>query len=303
MILAVTGGTGFVGGQLLGLATARSDTVRALARRPQPAQPGVTWIAGDLADPAALKSLCAGADATIHIAGVVNTRSRAEFDAGNVAGTAAMLAAAAAAGVRRFVHVSSLSAREPGLSDYGASKHAAETLVAASPLDWTIVRPPGVYGPGDRDLLAVFRMVARGLAIVPGDGRFSLIEVSDLARALLALCAGGGGGATFEIDDGGGGYSHAELARAIGVAVGRRPRLIRLPSGILALGAAVDTAIAWTRRRLPRLSFDRARYLAHSDWVVAGCGVAAATWAPAVPLAQGLAATVAWYRAAGWLRG
>ena len=92
----------------------------------------------------------------IHVAGVISGHSAAAFEIGNVAGTLAMLAAATAGGVRRFVHVSSLAAREPKLSLYGASKARAEELVHSSGLDWAIVRPPAVYGPGDqRDARAV----------------------------------------------------------------------------------------------------------------------------------------------------
>lgn len=298
MILAVTGGTGFVGGHLLAAATAQGHTVRALTRRPQPPLPGVEWIAGDLATPG---PLCDDADAVIHVAGTITAATRAGFDAGNVAGTASIVAAARAAGVRRFVHVSSLAAREPGLSDYGASKAAAEALVAASGLDRAIVRPPGIYGPGDRETLPVFQMVARGVAILPGDGRFSLIEVGDLSAALLVLAAGDWTG-TAEIDDGHGAYSHADLARAIGVAVGRTPRLIRLPLGVLRATATVETTLARLQKRHPKMSHDRARYLAHPDWVAAtGRGLPATLWRPATALAPGLARAVTWYRARGWL--
>lgn len=298
MIIAVTGGTGFVGGHVLRLAFEHGHTVRALTRRPQPPQPSVTWIAGTLADPG---SLCDGADAVLHIAGVVNAADRAGFDAGNVAGTASILAAVVAAGVRRFVHVSSLAAREPGLSMYGASKAAAEALVAASGLDWAIVRPPGVYGAGDTEMLAVFQLAARGVAIAPGPGRFSLIEVGDLAQALLAVTAATVTG-TYEIDDGHGGYGHGELARAVGAALGRRPVVIPLPPRLLRLGAMLDTAFSRRRGRLPRLSHDRARYLAHPDWVVDPArALPEAVWRPSVVLASGLAATAAWYRAQGWL--
>ena len=71
-----------------------------------------------------------------------------------------MLAAATAGGVRRFVHVSSLAAREPKLSLYGASKARAEELVHSSGLEWVIVRPPAVYGPGDKETLELFRMAS-----------------------------------------------------------------------------------------------------------------------------------------------
>jgi nucleoside-diphosphate-sugar epimerase len=298
VILAVTGGTGFVGGHLLALATAQGHTLRALTRRPQPPLPGVEWIPGDLANPAAL---CTGADAVIHIAGTITAASRAAFDAGNVAGTASIIAAARAAGVRRFVHVSSLAAREPGRSDYGASKAAAEAIVTASGLDWAIVRPPGVYGPGDRETLPVFQMVARGIAVLPGDGRFSLIEVGDLSAALLALAVSDTGGIA-EIDDGHGAYSHADLARAIGVAVGRAPVLLRLPLTVLRTTATIETALARLQKRGPRMTHDRARYLAHPDWVAAtGHGLPATLWQPSTRLPEGLARAVAWYRAKDWL--
>ncbi|MFX7866220.1 NAD(P)H-binding protein, partial [Acinetobacter baumannii] len=90
-----------------------------------------------------------GADAVLHVAGVVNAPTREGFAAGNIDGTRAMLAAAQAAGIPRFVLVSSLAARAPSLSIYGWSKAEAEKLVIDCPLDWTIIRPPAVYGPGD----------------------------------------------------------------------------------------------------------------------------------------------------------
>jgi nucleoside-diphosphate-sugar epimerase len=299
MILAVTGGTGFVGSHLLPLAVEHGHRVRALTRRPQPETAGIDWVSGDLATPG---DLCAGADAVIHIAGTINAPDRAAYDAGNVAGTASIVAAARAAGVRRFVHVSSLAAREPGLADYGASKAAAEGVVAGSGLDAAIVRPPGVYGPGDRETLAFFQMVARGFAVLPGPGRFSLIEVGDLVAALLAVAAGDWRG-TAEVDDGGGGYTHAELAERIGVALGRRPRLVRPPLRLLRAAASIDTAVATARGRLPTLNRGRVATFAHPDWVAAaGHGLPTELWRPAVDLTAGLARTVAWYRAHGWLR-
>ena len=300
LTLAVTGGTGFVGRHLLRLATGRGHVVRALTRSPQPEQPGITWISGTLIKP---RALCDGVDAVIHVAGVVNARNPLEFHTGNVAGTAAMLNAAAAAGVRRFVHVSSIAAREPALSHYGASKAAAEALVAASGLDWVMIRPPAVYGPGDADMLAVYRLIARGIAVVPRGGRFSLIEAGDLAAALLDVTAGEVGG-PYEIDDGRPhGYSHADLARLIGAALGREPRLLQLSAAALRTGAAFDTARGWIVGDLPRLSFDRARYLAHPDWVVTpGIQLPPDVWQPRVTAVGGIAATAAWYRAQGWLR-
>ena len=287
MTIAVTGATGFVGSRTLALA---KTPVRALTRSPQLPRPNTIWIAGDLAAPG---PLCENTSAVIHIAGIVNAPDRAGFDAGNVAGTAAMLAAATTAGVSRFVHVSSLAAREPHLSMYGASKAEAEALVMASGLDWVIVRPPGVYGSDDREMLDIYKLAARGLYVAP-PGRLSLIHVDDLARALLALADGGPSHCVLEIDDGAGGISHREFAAAIGAGLGRRVRTIPLPLSMLHLAARIGLSAKLTR--------DRAAYIAHPDWVARGGNAAlAGHWAPQVGLAKGVVDTIAGYREKNWL--
>src|SRR5687768_7035874 len=108
--LAVTGGTGFVGSRLLDAAVADGHQVNALTRRPMPPRARVGWVSGSLEDRGALKKLVAGADAVIHVAGVISGRSAADFDRTNVHGTQAMLDAAKSGGVKRFVHVSSIAA-------------------------------------------------------------------------------------------------------------------------------------------------------------------------------------------------
>ena len=300
MKLAITGATGFVGGTLVTLALAAGHEVRALTRRPQHPRDGLIWVAGALDRADALAALVAGADAVIHVAGVVNAPDRAAFAAGNADGTAAMLAVSHAARVRRFVHVSSLAAREPELSDYGWSKAAAEVLVKASPLDWVMLRPPGVYGPGDTEFLDLFRLARRGLAIAPG-GRISLIEVSDLGRLLLALATGTPPPhAIYEVDDGAAnGWSHTEFAHAIGAAMGKRVVALPIPKLALMLAARADMAM---RGANAKLTLDRARYIAHPDWTIDPARrPPPALWEPQVETAQGLAATAAWYRAQGLL--
>lgn len=299
MILAVTGGTGFVGGALIDTAVAAGHHIKALARRPQPTRDGVSWIAGALDRPESLVELVSGADAVVHVAGVVNAPDRAGFVEGNIAGTGAMLAAAKAAGVARFVHVSSLAAREPTLSTYGWSKAEAEAAVAAALLDWVMVRPPGVYGPGDLEMLDLFRLAQRGFGVAP-KGRISLIEVGDLARLLLALATTPTPRATYEADDGEpDGWTHAAYARAIGRAVGKRVLSLPLPAAALKLAAHADMAFRGTKAKL---TLDRARYLAHPDWVIDPAKRPPAyLWTPQVATEQGLAATAAWYRARGLL--
>lgn len=295
MKLAITGGTGFVGSRLIDRALAGGHDVRALVRRPRPPRTGVAWIAGDLAEPG---ELCAGADAVIHVAGVVNARDRAGFAAGNVAGTRRLLAAAAAAGVERFVHVSSLAAREPALSDYGWSKAGAEAAVIASDRAWTIVRPPAVYGPGDLELRDMFWLARLGLALLPPPGRLSLLHVDDLARLLLACAIRDAGRIVLEPDDGAP-LRHVGFGRAIGRAVGRRVLALSLPGPLLALAARADGRL---RGDGAKLTPDRVGYLRHPDWTADPAKRPdPALWTPAIPLAQGLADTAAWYRAAGLL--
>jgi nucleoside-diphosphate-sugar epimerase len=300
--IAVTGATGFVGQALIDAALAENRDVRALTRRAQESRDGVTWVAGDLGDRAALSRLVAGAEAVVHVAGLTNVRNPSEFETANVAGTLAVIEAMLAAGVRRLVFVSSLSAREPGLSAYGASKARAERLVKASSLDWTIVRPPAVYGPRDKDMFELFRAAKWGVVPTPREGRASLIHVDDLARLLLALLPGGEGVShlAFEPDDGRrGGWTHYELARAIGWAVGRRPKVLGLSRRTMEWAAKADGLLRGARAKL---TLDRVGYMTHSDWVVSlGARVPAALWRPRIETREGIKATAQWYREQGWL--
>jgi len=129
MTIAVTGATGFVGHAVMEALSGQS--VRALTRREQAEREGVEWVQGDLHNQEALEQLCDGTDALIHIAGLTNTPDPAEFEAANVTGTANIIAAMKRAKCKRLVFVSSLSARKPELSSYGASKAEAEKLVEA----------------------------------------------------------------------------------------------------------------------------------------------------------------------------
>lgn len=267
--VAMTGATGFVGKETLDQLLAAGFRVRALARRPQAERQGVTWVAGSLDDGGALEALTTGADLVLHIAGVVNAPHRQAFEAGNASGTAHVIAAAKRAHVRRLIHVSSFAARQPDLSDYCWSKALAEDHVRSSGLDWTMVRPPAVYGPGDTEFIEVLRVARYGFLPVPPAGRASLIHVRDLARALVALCRKEGDahiGATWEVDDGTpDGLSHVELAAAIGQALGRRVRAISLPQKILLGFAKIDCLLRGSSAKLTR---DRVRYMCHPDWVV-----------------------------------
>jgi Nucleoside-diphosphate-sugar epimerases len=300
--IALTGATGFVGQSVLDGALDAGYVVRALARREQPEREGVEWIRGDLADTASLSALTRGVEATIHVAGVVNAPDAAGFEAGNVTGTLNLIETLVAKRIPRFVHVSSLSAREPQLSDYGASKARAEKLLMASPLDWTIVRPPAIYGPHDKEMFELFRAARWGVVPTPANGRASVIHVEDLARLLVSLLGGGEevSGRIFEPDDGkSDGWDHYELARAIGWAMGRRPKVIGLPRSALEWAARIDRFFRGTKAKM---TMDRAAYFSHPDWVVSGQGaVPHNVWQPRIETREGLKSTAKWYRDNKWL--
>ncbi len=278
--VALTGATGFIGAAILAHLVAAGYRVRALYRRrtgravPQAA--GVTWVAGDLDDDAALRDLIAGADAVVHCAGAVRGASRAAFDRINVDATRRLAAAAARQRpAPRFLLISSLAAREPDLSHYAASKWAGERAVeqAGEALPWTIVRPPAVYGPGDRELLPLFRAMARGYAPLPANSgaRLSLLHVEDLARAVICwLRADMSPRMSFELDDGRpAGYDWPaliDIARGV-LRAGQPIRQLPIPLGVLRLVARANLMAATMLGYSPMLTPGKVRELAHRNWV------------------------------------
>lgn len=273
--------------------------MRALVRNPQAAQlldkSGVTLVQGDLDDDAALAELVAGADAVVHGAGAVRGACQADFDAVNVRGSSNLLRAVAAkAPHARFLLLSSLTAREPQLSWYGQSKAGSEKLLADYPgLDWVVLRPPAVYGPGDKEMLPVFRAMARGLATVPGspEARASLIHVCDLVAAIIACLRSGKCRAqTLYLHDGkAGGYTWREMADIAGQVWQRRVRLWRVPRWLLDALARINLALARRTGRAPMLTPAKLRELRHPDWSVDNDRISALTgWQPAIKLRQGL---------------
>ncbi|MEC3949941.1 NAD-dependent epimerase/dehydratase family protein [Sphingobium sp. HWE2-09] len=300
--IAMTGATGFVGAETLEQALGDGLRVNALTRRAQPPRAKLKWVHGSLEDSAALDTLVRDADAVIHIAGVVNAPDRDGFEAGNARGTMAVVDAMRRRGIKRLVHVSSLAAREPGLSDYGWSKELAEKHVKASGLDWTIIRPPAIYGPGDREMLELFRMAKRGVMLLPPGGRLSVIHVGDLAALLLAVAQESENSLTrsYEVDDGTpGGWDHRDFGAAIGRAVGRSVRTLATPEWLLTIAARADRMV---RGKNAKLTPDRVDYFCHPDWVVTKRKQPPKRlWLPQIRTEDGLKATVAAYRLKGWL--
>jgi nucleoside-diphosphate-sugar epimerase len=312
-VVAVTGATGFVGSHLVHRLAREGWSVRILARRMPQAElvPDaiIDVVIGGLGDARALRRLVRGADAVIHVAGIVKARHRADFQVANVEGTRLVLAAVSeAAPMARFIHISSLAAREPHLSPYAASKRAAEDLAAAAserqPV--TIIRPPAVYGPGDLEILPMFRAAARGICPyprVPGM-RLSMIEVTDLAAVVAGAAATGGlPELRYEVDDGKpGGYGWNDIAEALGQALGRKVKPVPVPRHGVTAVAALGQFRQSLGGEIRALSLSKVPELLHPDWVVRGPSL----WdqlvlKPAINLTRGFRETLDWYFKSGYI--
>lgn len=301
--VAITGATGFIGRQLCCSLIEQGFRVRALVRAPERAaslrRAGIELVPGDLATDAAIQHLLSDSSAVIHCAGSVRGRTFADFAPANVCGMAQLCAALRRHPQCRLLALSSLAAREPGLSPYAASKRAGEEVLLDSGIDnpWAILRPPAVYGPGDRELLPLFRLMARGLAPVPGQlsDRFSMLYVDDLIAAVTAwLRADAPPPGIFSLSDPtDAGYSWAEILTIAGATFGRRVRRLPLPAMALDAVARVNWLGAAALGYAPMLTPAKLRELRHPDWV---CGwrelAAALDWQPRVALAEGLRLTL-----------
>ena len=302
--IALTGATGFVGRAVVSALMAKNNQVSALVRDQSRANlaADVRLVPGDLQNGAALDDLAKGADVVIHIAGVIGAHSRKDYFAANEQGALAVAEAATRNGVKRFIHISSLAARETQLSVYGASKSAGETaLERFSPkMSVVILRPPAVYGPGDKGTLPLLRSLTQSLAVIPGtsEARFSLIYVDDLARIIVEAARATRTGVV-ELDDGQHqGYGWKELARIASACEQKNIMPIFLPKFIAMSVAGIVEAFAKTRGKLPFVSRDKIHQLYHGDWVAKGAG-----WPLKAPVdfSQGFKTTVEWYRKMQWL--
>lgn len=302
--IAVTGGTGFAGRHAVTELLKRGNRVVALARNPARADlpSAVEVIAGHLEDESALAELVRGADAVVHLAGVIAAARARYFFRYNTLPARTLAEAAASAGAKRFVFASSLAAREPQLSPYGASKRAAELELSKfdGRFQAVIFRAPAIYGPGDRATLPLFQQLTRSIAVVPGHRkqRFSLLYVKDFARMVADAVEGEAAGA-FDLSDGRvGGYSWNDLIEVAEAAGQRKIRAIYLPKPVAAGAAFLAAGVAGLTGKAGMVNPGKVRELYHGDWVARERQF---PFADASVFSQGFPETLAWYRAAGWL--
>lgn len=303
MRIAMTGATGFVGNSSLQAILAAGHSVSALVRKPQVHDFGnsVDVTAGDLSDDNALAKWASEADCIVHVAGAIAAPSESEFFKVNFLGTRRVFAVAAAAGVKRMIYISSLTARMPSISPYAASKRAAEDwlLDNAGDMELIIIRPCAVYGPGDKATLPLLAALQKQVAIIPGraTSRFSLIHVSDLAKIICDAVTSQQTG-IFEVDDLAGGHSWAELARVSAEHVGLPKIVTYLPQSMAHIIAALAEIWAGMRGRTSMITRAKMRELYHDDWVVRGENWPRENF-KALPV--GLPETIDWYCSHGWL--
>jgi nucleoside-diphosphate-sugar epimerase len=310
-IVALTGGTGFIGRRLAPLFTAAGWRVRMLLRR-DPVHP--EWrdldpqiVAGDMGDAAALAQLVSGVDAVVHVAGLIKAARRRHFFAVNHAGSRLLAEATLRhAPDARFLHLSTIAAREPQLSDYAASKRAGEDAVLELLGNRaTVLRPPAVYGPGDRETLVFFQLAQRRFVplLGPPAARLAMIHADDLASLIVAqLQAAPCGSVLTAADARPAGYSWQEVFTTFARATGNeKASLFQVPAVILHAAALVGD-VGKLCGSANMLSSQKLRELRHADWSVAPIQWARpAGWEPRYSLAAGAAHAVAWYQRAGWL--
>lgn len=299
--ILLTGATGFIGRRIQDRLIDQGWRLRVLARsssvRVGNLNPAAEHVDGSLADEHALARGVAGSSAVINCAGTVRGLKLEDFQPANVDGVRALCTAVSRLSAPPAVlHLSSLAAELPDLSHYARSKRDGEkALERFQDLNWTIIRPPAVYGPGEREMRAALGWARRGIVPVPGGDRkqrLSMLHVDDLVEAVLAWLKMpvAHRHRTYSIHDGkADGYDWDEFAEAVsGNAQGRRV-FIPLPTGLLDGVAWVNEQVARVSGRAIMLSRGKVRELTNSAWVADNAAFSQASgWQPQIPLAQGV---------------
>ncbi len=321
-LVAVTGGTGFVGSHAVDALLAAGYRVRALVRRPESPGwlegTGAEIVQGDVRDVASLPALVEGAAAVVHVAGKTSARSEAEYMAANAAGTenVAVVARAHAAGAH-VVLVSSQAVGGPSrdgspvrasdsprpVSSYGRSKLAGEESLKRVRVPFTILRPGAVYGPRETAIRDLFVAASKGVVpvLAGGDPRIQLVFAEDVAAAVLGALARGGRGETFFV-------AHPEILDYRGIAgilaglPTRRPFMLPIPGAAIRAAGFLAGALSALGKGPPVFNAEKANEMLQAAWL---CDVSDAQVALGQPFrtdfASGARRSWDWYLERGWI--
>ncbi len=315
----LTGATGFIGHHLAIFLIEREIKVTALVRDNSRLKGlPVNVVAGDVTRPDSIR-IPSDVDSVFHLAGLTKARRRKEYFEVNETGTRNVISA-----VQRdtpgahFVYMSSLAAIGPSsslsepvredakphpVSSYGASKLAGEKVLKASNLSFTIVRPPAVFGEGERDIFTFIQMANRGFSLFPGfsESWFSLVYGPDLCRLVIDLAEKfRGERSTFFVaypDF----FSWTEFRHAVAAALGRRVRLIRIPRFFIYPIAFVQEVQSFFTGKPALLNFEKCREIVEPFWTCDVSAMQSAGGHPQTPFPLALEQTVKWYRNNNWL--
>ncbi|MGQ4808973.1 Aurachin B dehydrogenase [Candidatus Entotheonellaceae bacterium PAL068K] len=325
MYVLVTGSTGFIGSHLVAALAARGWRVRCLVRATSRREPlaavAVDYVVGSLQDRDSLQQAVRGVDMIFHLAGATRVSVRADYDRINHAGTRHLLEVCATVSpqLRKFLYISSIAAAGPSptgkpiteddpprpVGPYGHSKLRAEAAVLAhqEAFPVMVLRPSAIYGPRDTDFFQLFQTVKYGLLPCLGGQELyvDLCFVGDLVRGLLAAAdTAHNSGEVFFL--GGACHTWKALGEAIARQMGTRVRPVVLPRRLVLAVARLTDGWARLRKRPSLLDRDRLIERLQPFWVYdSSKAFRTFGYAPRVPLAQGIAETLQWYRAAGWL--
>lgn len=317
----VTGATGFIGSHLVEALVKSGYSVTCLVRKTSDQR----WIEGldttifygDCEDPSSLDSLAPDFEYIFHAAGLTKAKREDDFFRSNVKGTENLLNTASAKmnGLRRFIYLSSLAAIGPSsdggpinetekprpVSSYGKSKLLGEELVLKfkGRIPVSVIRPPAVYGPRDKDFFVLFKMLKKGFYPYYGKCYYSMVYVEDLVRGLISVAeAKPAEGGVYFVSDGRV-HSNNDIVNEILAALNTRAFKVRIPKQMMSLMVKLGELAGGG---LSILNQDKLRELRHSHWICSSAKAEKETgFMPKVHLKEGIQWTADWYRIHQWL--
>ena len=317
----VTGATGFIGSSLVKELLKRDYKVTCLTRKTSDLRSledlDVNIVYGDCTDKDSMRQLPVNFSHIFHLAGLTKARKEEDFLAVNANGTENLLdrLSQGAGGIKRFVYMSSLAAAGPScegmplnetadprpVSAYGASKLKGElaTLAYKDLMPVSIIRPPAVYGPRDRDFLLFFKMISRGFYPYWGKCYYSLVYVDDLVRGMIMAAESREAEGKIYFLSGDSIYSNEDIVNEIMQVMDMRAVRIKIPAFVMKLIANISEKLT---DGPTIINLDKLREIKHSHWT---CNSKKAEnelgFIPRVTLKEGIKWTADWYRIHKWL--